>query len=146
MNSLESKNNVLLFMHTNDLSSWSFLHSTCCTRHQKCTFPFAFKLFHIKTQHAFFCPSTTETSLGWVNFFFGSSNELFLSLLVFLVSIWFAVVSLEIFWVAGALVALCNASWVVVALGVYFVSTTWEESLTSSGETAFEALISFAVV
>jgi len=39
----------------------------------------------------------------------------------------------------------CGA-WGVVGLGVYLAITAWEDSLTSSGETAFEALMSLAVV
>lgn len=38
------------------------------------------------------------------------------------------------------------AAWGVVGVGVYLALTAWEDSLTSSGDTAFEALMSLAVV
>ena len=101
---------------------------------------------HIKTQQDFLCLSMV-TSFGCVNFFLGSSNELLTSflLLVSLVCL-LCVVSLDTSIVAGVLVVLRCGAWGVVGLGVYLAITAWEDSLTSSGETAFEALMSLAVV
>lgn len=103
-------------------------------------------LYHIRTQHVFFSRSTV-TSFGCLNVFFGSSHGSFTLLFLLLASdVCFAwLVSDVTSIVAGALSRL-TADGGVVGLGSYVAVTACEESLTSSGDTALELLMSLAKV
>lgn len=92
---------------------------------------------HIRTQHDFLCCPTSSASLGCVYFFLGSSTVLLLILFV---------TGGFVFGAGVAAVSLRCVDSGVVGFGVYLAVTACEDSLTSDGETAFDSLMSFAVV
>ena len=98
---------------------------------------------HITTQHDFLCRPTSSASVGCLNFFLGSSAVLLLTLFVTGV---FVVGAVPCETSSVAAVSLRCVDGGVVDFGVYLAVTACEDSLTSEGETAFDSLMSFAVV